>query len=141
MSLPEKINEMIQSNTFIKFCLIGVINTIVGFSITLSLIYIVGINYLISNFIGYVGGIITSFTLNKYLNFKSGGLIRVEFPIFILSFIIAYSVNTAVLFSLVEILHQNKIIGLIIAGAIYTVLFYLSSRFIIFQKTHTKTIL
>ena len=134
MSLPVKINELIQSNTLIKFCMIGVINTIVGFSIILTLIYIFGVNYLISNLVGYIGGIITSFTLNKYLNFKSQGLIRVEFPIFVLSFIIAYSVNTLVLYYVVEILHREKIVGLILAGAAYTVLFYLSSRFIIFQK-------
>jgi putative flippase GtrA len=129
-----KIREYIQSNTFIKFCLIGVINTIVGFSIIFSLLIIFGINYLISNFLGYIGGVIVSFILNKYVNFKSEGHIKFEFPVFFLSFIIAYSVDMLVLYSLVEYLHQSKIIGIIIASAVYTILFYLSARYIVFQK-------
>jgi putative flippase GtrA len=129
-----KIRDLIESNTFIKFCLIGVINGIVGFSIILSLIYFFNINYMISNFLGYIGGIITSFILNKYVNFKTEGRIKAEFPIFIGSFIVAYSVNALVLYSLVELLHQSKLVGLIFASATYTILFYLSSKFFVFIK-------
>lgn len=129
-----KIRDLIKSNTFIKFCLIGVVNGIVGFSIILSLIYLFNINYLISNFLGYVGGIITSFILNKYVNFKSEGRIKMEFLIFIGSFVVAYSVNAMVLYSMVELLHQSKLVGLVVASATYTILFYLSSKFFVFIK-------
>jgi len=135
-----KIRDVIKSNTFIKFCLIGVVNGIVGFSIILSLIYLFNINYLISNFLGYIGGILTSFIFNKYVNFKSYGRVKFEFPVFILSFILAYSVNMIVLYSIVEIFHQKQIVGLIIASAIYTILFYLASRFIVFHKRSVSKI-
>jgi putative flippase GtrA len=131
-----KIRDLIESNTFIKFCLIGVVNGIIGFSIMLSLIYFFNINYLISNLLGYIGGIITSFILNKYLNFKSEGSIKVEFPIFVGSFVVAYSVNALVLYSMVELLHQSKLVGLVVASATYTILFYLSSKFFVFIKHH-----
>ena len=134
MLWPKKICDFVKSNTFLKFCLIGVINGIVGFSIILSLIYIFNINYLLSNLFGYAGGITTSFILNKYVNFKSNGQIKFELPVFFISFIIAYSINTIVLFSLVEIVHQPKIIGLLIASAMYTLVFYLSSRHIVFHE-------
>ncbi|HUW85967.1 MAG TPA: GtrA family protein [Methanoregula sp.] len=136
MFWPSKTRDAIKSNTFIKFCLIGVVNGIVGFSIILSLIYLFNINYLVSNFLGYAGGIITSFTLNKYVNFKSEGKIKAEFPIFVGSFIIAYSVNALVLYSIVELLHQEELFGLVVASAIYTILFYLSSNFLVFVKRH-----
>lgn len=136
MFSPLEIHKTISSNTFIKFCLIGIINGIVGFSLILSLIYIFNVNYLISNLVGYIGGITTSFILNKYVNFKSEGNVKIELPIFIGSFLIAYSINALVLYSLVELLHQTQIIGLIIASATYTVLFYLSSRFFVFAKHH-----
>jgi len=133
MPFLSDIKKFITTNTFVKFCLIGIINTIVSFSIILSLIFL-GVNYLISNLIGYLIGILISFTLNKYINFKSTGLIRAEFPIFFISFIIAYLINVVVLYSVVELLHQTKIVGLILAGLSYTVFFYLSSRFITFRK-------
>ena len=128
--------KFISSNTFIKFCLIGILNGIVGFSIILSLIYIFNMNYLLSNLFGYIGGVITSFILNKYANFKSDGNIRVEFPVFLGSFLVAYSVNILMLYLVVEVLLQNKIVGLVIASAVYTMLFYLSSRFFVFIKCH-----
>lgn len=124
------------SNTFIKFCLIGVINGIVGFSLILSLMYIFNVNYLVSNLVGYIGGVTTSFILNKYVNFKSEGKLKVEFPIFVGSFLIAYAANALILYSMVELLHESKIIGLIVASTVYTVLFYLSSRFFVFIQHH-----
>jgi putative flippase GtrA len=131
-----KIRKFISSNTFIKFCIIGVINGIVGFSIILCLIYIFNVNYLISSLFGYIGGITTSFILNKYVNFKSEGSLKVEFPLFIGSFIIAYAANALVLYSIVEILHEDKIIGLIVAAGVYTIVFYLTSRFFVFIQHH-----
>ncbi len=128
--------KFISSNTFIKFCLIGVINGIVGFSLILSLMYIFHVNYLISNLVGYIGGVSTSFILNKYINFKSEGKLKIEFPIFIGSFLIAYTANALVLYTVVELLHESKIIGLVVAGAVYTILFYLSSRFFVFIQHH-----
>jgi putative flippase GtrA len=136
MFLLPKIRNLISSNTFIKFCLIGVINGVVGFSIILALIYLINVNYLVSNLAGYICGLMTSFLLNKYVNFKSEGNVKVELPIFIGSFLIAYSINALVLYSIVELLHESKIIGLIVASATYTVLFYLSSRFFVFIKRH-----
>lgn len=124
------------SNTFVKFCLIGVINGIVGFSLILSLMYIFNVNYLVSNLVGYIGGVTTSFFLNKYVNFKSSGKLKVEFPIFVGSFLIAYAANALILYSMVELLHESKIIGLIVASTVYTVLFYLSSRFFVFIQHH-----
>jgi len=135
-----KTRDLIKTNTFIKFCLIGVVNGIVGFSIILSLIYLLNINYIISSFLGYVGGIITSFILNKYVNFKSEGRIKIEFLIFIGSFVVAYSVNVIVLYSMVELLHQSKLVGLIVASITYTILFYLSSKFFVFIKHHQPII-
>ena len=136
MFLLSKIRNSISSNTFIKFCLIGVINGVVGFSIILALIYLFNVNYLVSNLAGYICGLMTSFLLNKYVNFKSEGNVKVELPIFIGSFLIAYSINALVLYTIVELLHESKIIGLIVASATYTTLFYLSSRFFVFIRRH-----
>lgn len=133
MSWPSRLPEGLTSNTFVKFCLIGVVNGIVGFSIILSLLYIFQVNYLVSNSLGYLGGILTSFLLNKYVNFRSDGRVRFEFPVFIVSFAIAYLANMLVLSFLVEFVQVKEIVGLILAAGVYTVLFYILSRFIVFK--------
>jgi putative flippase GtrA len=134
MLLPQKYTERLFSHTFVKFCMIGVINGIVGFSIILALMYIFNVNYLISNIIGYGVGLSTSFTLNKYVNFKSVGAFKIEFPVFIISFFIAYSINILLLYTIVDILQESKLMGLIVGSSVYTALFYLSSRYLVFHK-------
>ena len=96
--------------------------------------YIYNVNYLLSNVLGYGAGLTTSFLLNKYVNFKSDGAIKIEFPVFILSFLIAYSINLILLYTIVDILHGGRLVGLVIGSSMYTVLFYLSSRFLVFHK-------
>lgn len=134
MLLPQKHIERLLSHTFVKFCLIGIINGVVGFSIILVLMFIFNVNYIISNIIGYGAGLSTSFILNKYVNFKSVGAFKIEFPVFILSFFIAYSTNIILLYTIVDILQKSKLIGLIIGSSVYTALFYFSSRFLVFHK-------
>lgn len=128
---PNFINRFL-SHTFVRYCFIGGINGIVTYSLIFVLMVFLNVNYLVSNVIGYAAGITTSFCLNKYANFKSDGKVKIELPIFVFSFLIAYSVNILVLYFMVEWLSQNKLTALIVASATYSVLFYLASRFLVF---------
>jgi putative flippase GtrA len=130
----QEIIEYFWKNTFVKFCLVGIINTIVGYSIIFILIYIFSVNYILSNTIGYIVGVTVSFTLNKYCNFKSPGSVNREFPVFLVCFIISYCFNVISLYAMVDILGLRKIVGLIISGLIYTITFYSLSRWIVFRK-------
>ena len=55
---------------FLKYNLVGIINTLIGFSIILGLMY-VGISATLSNAIGYVIGAIISYVLNSKYTFES----------------------------------------------------------------------
>jgi putative flippase GtrA len=134
MTVKPNLVDRFFSHTFVKYCFIGGINGAVTYSLIFILMVIFNINYLASNVIGYGAGITTSFVLNKYLNFKSEGRVKIELPIFIISFFIAYSVNFIVLYFVVEFLYQSKLTALIIASATYSILFYLASRFLVFIK-------
>ena len=134
MQLLPNILDRFFSHTFVRYCFIGGINGIVTYSLIFILMVFFNVNYLVSNVIGYAAGITTSFCLNKYANFKSDGKVKIELPIFVLSFLIAYSVNIVVLYAMVELLLQSKLTGLIIASAVYSILFYLASRFLVFIK-------
>jgi putative flippase GtrA len=135
----QEIIKYFWKNTFVKFCLVGIINTIVGYSIIFILIYVFSLNYILSNTIGYIVGVTVSFTLNKYCNFKSQGSVNREFPAFLICFIISYCFNVISLYAMVDILGLRKIVGLIFSGLIYTITFYSLSRWIVFQKRQKIT--
>lgn len=66
-------NDMIKKlfdKTFLKFILVGVINTIVGTSVMFLCYNILNLNYWISSAANYVIGSIVSYFLNKYYTFK-----------------------------------------------------------------------
>ena len=120
--------------SFAKFCAIGIVNTCVGYSLIFFSLYILGLNYLVSNTIGYTVGLGVSFCLNKFTNFKSPDSIFNELPKFCLSFLLSYFMNNLTLILCVEFLHVSKIISIALAGGVYTVSFYFFSRYVVFTK-------
>ena len=119
---------------FIKFIGVGVINTIVS----LSAIYLcmeLGINYKLSNFIGYVVGVINSFLWNKLWIFKSHGKnIITEILFFFITFAICYMLQYVVLVFLAEKLELNKYISQLIAMACYTISNFILNKFLTFRN-------
>lgn len=82
------------SNEFIKYCLVGVVNTIVGISIAYILLNPLRQSYLISTIGAYVAGIIVSYILNKTFTFKfKGGNHFVLFAKFALSMLPCYAIS------------------------------------------------
>lgn len=64
-------NYLKQTNSFIRFLLVGIVNTAVGLSIMLFLMNALELSYWISTFIGNGTGAVTSFLLNRTFTFKS----------------------------------------------------------------------
>lgn len=120
--------------TFIRYCLIGVINTLCCFLVIFVLMSIFRVNYLVSNIVGYATGIMVSFMLNKYRNFRSRGTIRTELPFFLAAFGCSYSVNLFILWFAGEVLHADKFLSQLVSGAIYTIIFYFFMRSIVFAR-------
>lgn len=58
------------SKEFIKYCSVGVVNTIVSMLTAFICLNFLHFNYYISTSLSYLFGIITSFTLNKKYTFK-----------------------------------------------------------------------
>ena len=120
---------------FPKFIFIGILNTLIGYSIIFSLLYLVGINYILSNAVGYIVGLCVSFYLNKYYNFKTASRKTIEFFMFCASFLVSFAINNITLILLIECFSLPKYISIIIAGCIYTSIFYLLSRIYVFKST------
>lgn len=115
---------------FVRYCCVGVFNTVLGLGIILSLSFL-GFSAELSNFIGYSIGIGISYVLNSIFTFKDqkGNV----FKFFVCAFI-AYILNFLTLCLLYQVLHINVLLSQICASAVYTISGFLLSRSIAFKK-------
>ncbi|WP_409212534.1 GtrA family protein [Desulfurella amilsii] len=118
---------------FLKYLLVGIINTIVGYGIIFSLMFI-GTSPEISNIIGYAIGIIVSYALNKIYTFKSKAHPKKEFPKFVLSLLTSYGLNFLTLILCIHIFKINPYISQIISGAVYTLSGFVFLKYFAFRN-------
>lgn len=121
------------SVNFLKYGIIGVFNTLVGYGLTFYLFYI-DVFPELANLLGYVVGFFVSYYLNKKFNFKSQNSHGNDLPKFITSMSIAYIVNLIVFMSLSRIFGLNLYIAQIIAGIFYIGVGYFMSKKWVFKE-------
>jgi putative flippase GtrA len=90
----------LQVNLFLKFCIVGVLNTIIGY--VLFILFLNWFNYLISLTISYIITIIHSYFWNRFWTFKSSGRPLMEFLRFISVYIAVFGSNALTLFLLID---------------------------------------
>lgn len=113
---------------FIKFGLVGVLNTIINW-ILFILLNSMGVYYIISNIIAYSISTLNSYLWNSKWVFKYTGdnVNQTTFKFIILN-IIGLVLNTIILFLLVDIIKLPKIIALIIATGVVMILNYFINK-------------
>ena len=133
---------------FVKYLVVGVINTLV----TLILIYvcksIIGVNLWVSNFIGYVVGVINSFLWNKLWVFhsRSHGW-QVECVKFLVGFALCYGLQFAATWLLTNyVIYDDFLVsafGFAVSGygvatvigmMVYTIANYIYNRLVTFRQ-------
>lgn len=82
---------------FIKYNIIGVMNTLITLVVVWILHQILDWNLELSNFLGFVAGGCNSYICNRIWNFKSTNKKRTEVIRFLIVFLVSYGVNLAVL--------------------------------------------
>ena len=119
---------------FIKFGLVGVLNTIINW-ILFILLNNMGVYYIISNIIAYSISTLNSYLWNSKWVFKYNGnnVNQTTFKFIILN-IIGLVLNTIILLLLVDIIKLSKIIALIIATGIVMILNYFINKLWVFKK-------
>jgi len=121
---------------FVKYNLVGIVNTVTGFSIILVCMYF-GLTATTSNLIGYAIGSIISYLLNSKYTFQTKTTTKTVIVKFFAVLIIAYLLNY---FSLQWLLHfLNPYLSQLISAVIYTISSFLMMRFFVFS-VHTPTV-
>lgn len=131
--------KIFYDKTFLKFIIVGIVNTAVGAGVMFALYNVFHCSYWFSSIMNYVIGSIVSFFLNKYFTFKSNT--------FSLKEVIYFTVNIAVCFfvaySLAKPFAMYLLSGysvsvqentaMVIGMVLFTGLNYLAQRFIVFK--------
>ena len=119
--------------TFVRFLFVGVLNTIIGYSIIMVLFHLVGLTYGVSYFLSYMVGVVISFFLNRQFVFFSKNHKLYEFFRFLIAFGISYIVSYIFLYLFVEYQILGENIAFLGGMVIYSTLFYLLNKYIVFK--------
>lgn len=119
---------------FIKFGMVGVINTLVNW-IIFFILNALGMYYILANIIAYILGTVNSYLWNTLWVFKYKDKSSTETTIkFIILNLIGLGLNTGILYVLVDLCNLNKFIGLVITTAIVMIINYIVNKLWVFSK-------
>lgn len=130
-----------QTNSFFRFILVGVVNTLVGLSIIFTLLHVLGLPYYLSTFIGNSIGALVSFHLNKTFTFQSNKSVQRSAPLFIVVVLVSYfsaysfsdylaTVTGSFHFYFVSLSSENM--AVLLGTAFYTLSNYLGQKYFVF---------
>lgn len=119
----------------IKYGLVGIINT----SITAIIMYLLmngfGVDYTISNAIGYIAGFFNSFMLNKIWTFKSNKASTIsQFIRFAVVFAICYILQLGLVVLFVEHFKISENISQLIGMIFYTLIGFFFNKIFTFKQ-------
>ncbi len=135
MSLVSFIASLIKKyRNFILYCIIGVINTGVDFGVY-TVLTLCGMYYIAAHVISYHCGIVCSFLLNRYYNFKVKDKPMQRFASFYGISLVALVASAGLLYLFVDICALDKILGKLIATAIIVVVQFLLVKTFTFKKS------
>ncbi|NLS08331.1 GtrA family protein [Rhizobium sp. P32RR-XVIII] len=121
-----------------RYGLVGVANTIVGFGAILILQMLFGLDPYSANAVGYAIGLATSFVLNRIWTFQVsdrpvGRLLR-----FVLAFAISYTANLGTLTLLLD--SVGAVAAQAVAAIVYSTVFFVCCRAYVFARPHGQPV-
>jgi putative flippase GtrA len=132
-----------QKNSFIKFLLVGFLNTFVGLGLIFFLKNGLRWPYWVATFTGNTFGAVVSFFLNRSFTFKSNvpikeGVLRFA-AVIILCYLFSFSVSRLLAESLTDRGWQLNLISMdslaiLLGTGIYTISNYLGQKWYVFKK-------
>ena len=140
MQRLKRLMARLFDRTFLKFVLVGVVNTIFGYAIMFAFYNLLGLSYWVSSACNYIFGSILSYFLNKHFTFqdKSRGLkTALRFAVNIAAcYLIAYGAARPAVRWLLRGCTQTLVdnAAMLTGSVIFVALNYLSQRFLTFKK-------
>ncbi|WP_258000407.1 GtrA family protein [Bacillus sp. Marseille-P3661] len=129
--------------TFIRFLLVGLVNTAIGLSVMYILLHFVGISYWLATLTGNSIGACTSFALNRSFTFRSDSIVSKSFPRFVIvvtiCYFISYSFGLHLVTLVMEHIHAFPTIliedsAILVGTCCYTMLNYFGQKQFVFSR-------
>ena len=139
----KKLFRKFLDRTFLKFILVGVVNTIFGTSIMFLFYNVFHFSYWVSSASNYILGSILSYILNRLFTFHSETAVKKTLPRFVINislcYLIAYGIAKPLVIYILSSLSLNtqENIAMLVGMCLFVGLNYFGQRFFVF-KTKQK---
>jgi putative flippase GtrA len=120
---------------FIRFLSVGVLNTVFGYVVIFTCMYVAGLPAIASNVIGYGSGFVLSYALNRFYAFRSKQKPLAEMMWFTLVFVIAFACNFLALVFFLDVVLTNALLAQLLAGVVYVAVSFLLNKRFVFRQT------
>ncbi|WP_066064750.1 GtrA family protein [Neobacillus soli] len=132
--------------SFVRFIMVGIVNTVVGLSCMYLLLHGLGQSYWIATFVGNAIGACVSYILNRNFTFKSQSSVSKSAVRFVVVILCCYFISYDIGRSLVEWMLKNNNyfnafvktdFSILVGTCLYTILNYLGQKLFVFSKNDT----
>lgn len=123
---------------FFRFLTVGVLNTLLGYYVIFTCMYVANMSPESSNVSGYAVGLVASYVLNRKYTFQSKQQRRREIVRFLAAFVIAYAANFAMLIILIHRMNMPKGTSQVFAGFIYVVVSFTMNKHYAFKVSNAS---
>jgi putative flippase GtrA len=137
------VNSLKRTNSFFRFLLVGVINTLIGLSIMFILLNLFGWTYWIATFLGNSIGAGVSYLLNRSFTFNSNVTRSEGIPKFFFIILSCYVLSFSMGGVVAETLHLSSQgvsfiskdeMAVLVGTVLYTLTNYLGQKFFVFKS-------
>lgn len=115
--------------------MVGAANTLFGYGVIFSCMYLLDMEPILSNIVGYGIGLVASYLLHRTYTFRHShqpiGFNRIVR--FAVVFIIAYTSNLFVLMLLVNRMRLHVALSQVLAGVVYIAITFLMNKYYVFK--------
>ncbi len=119
----------------ILYGIIGSLSSGLDFGVYTLLVSVLSWNYILSNCLSVVVGIVTSFILNRSYNFKVTNKTAQRFSIFIFVGLTGMLLSNIILYCCVDLMHLNKVLSKLLSIVPVVLLQFLINKYITFKKS------
>jgi len=138
MSNDQNLLRKIFGFDIVRYTTVGIINTVVIFSLFFLFNELLDAGPVWSNRAGYAGGLISNFTLNKHWTFKSHKYNLVEIILFLISFALSYGVQFILFRVLMDNWGWSDGSAAFVAYPLYGIVFYVLCKYLVFTEKSEK---
>ncbi len=139
-----KIKELLKKyEEVIKYLIIGVLTTIINYTLFAILSQLLLLDIHVSNIIAWIITVIVAYFANKLFvfeskSFKANVLIK-EISTFGFARVFSLALEEIILYLFVNLLKMNELIIKLIANIVVIIVNYIFSKFIIFKKPNSES--